>query len=210
MELLECIHEQLSGNRLPLVGIAVAAVSCPDTPIILTLHWHGFVQDLKAGHDENEAAALAPVPSTSLQLNARWNELAELESATLEAGWELGAWDVVRAQRPPCLRPGAPAREAFECLQAFGQCPLPYQGNELVVSDAPDVDELIKLAAHSGYVSWQFRPVFNSLWVDVHDDVTLDVEGKRDPQCPLVPRPTQGEGSQRTVYTFGEHARHNE
>lgn len=208
MELLECIHEQLSSQRLPLVGIAVSAVSCPDTPIILTLHWHGFMQDLKGGHEDGEAAALAPVPSTSLQVNARWCELAELESATLEAGWELGAWDVVRAQRAPCLRPGAPAREAFDCLQAFGQCPLSYQGSELILSDAPDADELIKLAAHSGYLCWQFRPMFNSFWADVHDDVTLNAEGTRDPQCPLVPRPTEGEGPQRTVYTFGESGRH--
>jgi hypothetical protein len=147
---------------------------------------------------------LAPVPSTALQINERWSELAELELATMEAGWELGAWDVVRAERPACMRPGAPAREAVDCLNAFGQCALPYQGSELVISETPDLDELIKLAAQSGYLCWQFRPVYGGLWAELRDDATLDADGRRDPQCPLSPLPPQGEGMHRTVYTFGE------
>lgn len=209
MELLDCITEQISTNRLPLVGITVAAVSCPDTPVIVTLHWHGFVQE-RATPDAEERAdtlTLAPVPSTALQINDRWSELAELEIATMEAGWELGAWDVVRAERPPCMRPGAPAREAIECLNAFGQCATPYRGNELVVTEAPDMDELIKVAAQSGYLCWQFRPVFGGLWAGVHDDATLNPDGKRDPQCPLAPRPPSGERRGRTVYRFGESVR---
>jgi len=158
MELLDCINEQIVANRLPLVGITVAAVSCPDTPVILTLHWHGFVQERKGERDEG--CTLTPVPSTSLQVNERWSELAELEIATMEAGWELGAWDVVRVERPACMRPGAPAREAIECLNAFGQCAVPFHGNDLVISEAPDAEELIKVAAGSGYFCWQFRPVY--------------------------------------------------
>lgn len=203
MELIDCITEQIASNRLPLVGITVAAVCCPDTPVILTLHWHGFVQERRAEREEGATLTLAPVPSTSLQINERWNEFAELECATMEAGWELGAWDVVRAERPACLRPGASSREAIDCLNAFGQCPLPYHGNDLVISDAPDADELIKLAAASGYFCWQFRPVFGGLWADVRDDTTLNPDGKRDPQCPLVPKRAQGDGAHRTVYTFG-------
>jgi hypothetical protein len=203
MELLDCINEQLTSNRLPLVGITVAAVRCPDTPVILTLHWHGFVKDRGAERDEG-GATLTAVPSSALQINARWSELGELELATMEAGWELGAWDVVRAERPPCMRPGAPGREAIECLNAFGQCALPYQGAELVEAEAPDADELIKLAAHSGYFCWQFRPVFGGLWREIRDDATLNADGKRDPQCPLSPEPPHGgPGSHRTVYRFG-------
>jgi hypothetical protein len=204
MELLECIAEQIASNRLPLVGITVAAVGCPDTPVILTLHWHGFVQERRSESDEEATLTLSPIPSTSLQINDRWNEVGELEVATMEAGWELGAWDVVRAERPACMRPGASGREAIECLNAFGQCALPYQGNELVVSEAPDVDELIKLAAQAGYLCWQFRPVFGGLWSETRDDTTLGPDGKRDPRCPLRPAPTHGASSaQRTVYTFG-------
>lgn len=204
MELLDCINEQLTCNRLPLVGVTVAAVSCPDTPVILTLHWHGFVKERDAERDDGSTLTLTSVPSTSLQINDRWSDLAELDFATMEAGWELGAWDVVRAERPACMRPGAPGREAIDCLNAFGQCAVPYQVSELVVSEAPDADELIKLAAHRGYFYWQFRPVFGGLWAYVRDDVTLNTEGKREPQCPLSPRPPHGKsGSHRTVYQFG-------
>lgn len=201
MELLDSINDQIASTRLPLVGITVAAVTCPDTPVILTLHWHGFLHERKTSADDG--ATLTPVPSTSLQINERWSELAELELATLEAGWELGAWDLVRSERGACTRPGADVREAIDCLNAFGQCTLAYQGNDLVVSDAADVDELIKLAAGTGYLCWQFRPVFGGLWADVRSDTTLNADGRRDPQCPWSPQPVKGEGGQRTVYRFG-------
>lgn len=207
MEILEAITEQIACNRLPLVGVTVAAVSCPDTPVILTLHWHGFIRESRADADEGNVASLTPVPSTSLQINERWNDLVDLEAATMEAGWELGAWDVVRAQRRACMRPGAGAREALECLQAFGSCPTTLDGNDLVVSDAPDVDELIKVAAQTGYVCWQFRPVHGGLWAGVHDDATLSADGTRMPQCPYAPTRTAAEPPARTVYRFGESAR---
>jgi hypothetical protein len=207
MEILETITEQIACNRLPLVGVTVAAVPCPDTPIILTLHWHGFIREARSDAEEGSVVALTPVPSTSLQINERWTDLIDLEAATMEAGWELGAWDVVRAQRPACMRPGAAAREALECLQAFGSCPAAYDGNDLIVSEAPDVDELIQVAAQAGYLCWQFRPVHGGLWADVHADATLNADGTRAPQCPYVPSRPCAEPSARTVYRFGESAR---
>jgi len=207
MEILECITEQIAVNRLPLVGITVAAVPCPDTPVILTLHWHGFVKEARADAPDSDSLALSPVPSSSLQINERWSDFVDLESAAMEAGWELGAWDVVRSERPPCLRPGASSREAIECLQAFGNCPTAYEGKELVLSEAPDADELIKVAGQSGYLCWQFRPVYGGLWVGVHEDATLNADGTRSPQCPIVPAPPHGEGSRRTVYRFGDSSR---
>ena len=207
MEILESITEQIACNRLPLVGVTVAAVSCPDTPVILTLHWHGFVKEPRVEGDEGNSLALTPVPSSSLQLNERWNDLIDLETATMEAGWELGAWDVVRSERPACLRPGAPAREAIECLQAFGNCPSAYEGKELVLSDAPDADELIKVAGQAGYLCWQFRPVYGGLWFGVHHDVSLNADGTRTPQCPFSPNRPSGDGPSRTVYRFGETTR---
>jgi len=203
MEILECITEQIAGNRLPLVGITVAALPCPDTPLILTLHWHGFRREAGSDEEDFEPAALAPVPSTTLQVNERWNDLLEVDRATLEAGWELGAWDVVRAECPACLRPGAPAAEALGCLQAFGTPPVPYRGNDVYLAEAPDVDELIKMAAHQGYLCWKFRPVHASIWGDVHADASLDEDGMRKPLCPLAPVPAQCEGKRRTVYRFG-------
>ena len=44
MEILERIEDQIAATGLPLFGITLAAVPCPDTPVILTLHWHAFVK----------------------------------------------------------------------------------------------------------------------------------------------------------------------
>ena len=206
MEILACITEQIAGNRLPLVGVTVAAVPCPDTPVILTLHWHGFRKEAPAEDDDADAAQLAPVPSTSLQVNERWGDLLDVDMATLEAGWELGAWDVVRTERPPCMRPGAPAAEAVDCLRAFGSCPMPYMGRDLFVAEAPDMEELIEMAAYSGYLHWQFRPVHGGIWGHGQGDATLNPDGTRRPHCPLAPVRPKGEGRSRMVYHFGEDA----
>ena len=203
MQILETITDQIAGNRLPLVAVTVAAVPCPDTPFILTMHWHGFVRQRHVDADETETVALTPLPSTSLQMNERWTDLLDLDFAAMEAGWELGAWDVVRSERPGCLRPGASAAEAYDCLRAFGATPLPHQHAELVVSNAPDVEELIGMAGHSGYLCWQFRPVHASVWTDVSDDATLDAEGRREPHCPLAPVRPRCDAARRTMYQFG-------
>ena len=44
MQLLDRIETQLVSNRLPLVGITLAAVPYANTPVVLTMHWHGFVE----------------------------------------------------------------------------------------------------------------------------------------------------------------------
>ncbi len=206
MGILESITEQLAGNRLPLVAVTVAAVPCPDTPVILTLHWHGFVKERLVECEEAETVALTPVPSTSLQINERWSDLLDLDLSAMEAGWELGAWDVVRAERRSCMRLGASAHEAIDCLRAFGASPIQYRGAELIVSDAPDAEELIKVAAHSGYLYWQFRPVHGGIWSEVSEDATLAADGTRTPHCPLAPVRPRCDGARRTVYRFGEHA----
>ena len=51
MNLLEEISEHRSAKTLPLVAITVAVVPCPDTPVILTLHWHGFIEE-KSPHSK--------------------------------------------------------------------------------------------------------------------------------------------------------------
>ena len=204
MQILEAITEQMAGNRLPLVAVTVAAVPCPDTPFILTMHWHGFVKERLVEGEHAQTVKMTPLPSTSLQLNTRWNDLLDLDMAAMEAGWELGAWDVVRSERRACLRAGASGAEAFDCLRAFGAPPLPYQGADLVVSNAPDADDLIRMAGHSGYLCWQFRPVHGSVWSEVSDDQTLDADGRREPHCPLTPVRPRCDGSRRTVYRFGQ------
>ena len=204
MELLERIEEQIQSTQLPLFAITVSAVPCPDTPVILTLHWHAFVRERLLESERAEPVAFRPVPSSALQLNQRWDDLLQLDQAALDAGWELGAWDVARAERPACTRPGADSAEALECLKAFGAFPgAGNAGEPVVVSDAPDADELLNVAARRGYVTWTFRPVHGGIWRDVADDATLRPDGTREPPCPVLPiRPT-GERVRRTVYRFG-------
>lgn len=203
MQIVERIEAQLQATNLPLVGVTLAAVPCPDTPVILTLHWHGFIKEKLVESETAEAVSYTPIPSSALQLNERWKDLVALDCAAMEAGWELGAWDVARAERPGCMRPGANATEALECLQAFGAFPFGINGNQVVVADTPDADDLVELAANRGYLMWMFRPVKGGIWAEYADDATLDPSGTRAAPCPLLPIPPACEGKRKTVYRFG-------
>jgi len=203
VHLIERIEDQISATGLPLVGITLAAVPCPDTPVILTLHWHGFIKEKLVELECAEAVSYTPVPSSALQLNDRWRDLLAVDCAAMEAAWELGAWDIARAERRSCMRPGAPSTEAFECLQAFGSFPFGVNGSHMVVAEAPDAGELVQLAAARGYLMWQFRPVSGGIWAEVADDATLSPEGRRPPPCPHRPIPPKCSGSRKTVYRFG-------
>ncbi len=203
MQILDRIEDQIAATGLPLFGITLAAVPCPDTPVILTLHWHGFIKEKLAEIEEAEAVSYTPIPSSALQLNERWHNLVAVDRAAMEAAWELGAWDVARAERPGCMRPGAAATEALECLQAFGSFPFGINGNQVVVADAPDSDELVQLAAERGYLMWLFRPVKGGIWGEYADDVTLAADGRRPPPCPHRPIPPTCVGKRRTIYRFG-------
>ncbi len=203
MQILERIEDQISATGLPLVGITLAAVPCPDTPVILTLHWHGFIRQKLADLEEAEAVSYASVPSSSLQLNERWSDLIAVDCAAMDAAWELGAWDVARAEHPGCLRPGADSKEALECLQAFGAYPYSVNGSQVAVSDAPDADDLVELAAARGYLMWAFRPVRGGIWKEFADDATLSAEGRRAPPCPHAPVVPVCAGKRKTVYRFG-------
>lgn len=203
MELLDRIEDQVAATGLPLFAITLAAVPCADTPVILTLHWHAFIREKLAELPEAEAVSFTPVPSSALQLNDRWQDLETVDRAAMDAAWELGAWDVQRAEHKACMRPGAESREALECLQAFGAFPYGVNGNQVVVSDAPDADELLEVAGRRGYLMWLFRPVRGGIWGECADDATLGVDGRRAPPCPLLPIPPTCEGNRRTVYRFG-------
>lgn len=203
MNLLESISDRMAATNRPLFAITVAAVPCPDTPVILTLHWHGFIEEKIIEVEEAETVSYTPIPSSALQVNERWDDLTALDRAAMEAGWELGAWDVARAERVGCIRPGAESREALECLQAFGAFPYGVNGHQVVVSDAPDAKDLLNLAARRGYLMWMFRPVHGGIWAEVADDATLRPDGTRTPPCPLAPVPPGGSGSRKTVYRFG-------
>jgi hypothetical protein len=208
MQLLERIEEQIVATGLPLVGVTLAAVSCPDTPVILTLHWHGFIKEKIADIEGATPVAYTPIPSSALQVNDRWDDLAAVDQAALDAAWQLGAWDVARAERPGCARPGAGDSEPLQCMQAFGAFPYGLNGKQLVVSDAPDTEELVHLATRRGYLMWLFRPVSGGIWGEVAEDATLTPEGRRAGPCPLHPIPPRCEGKRQTVYRLGGVAPH--
>ena len=203
MDFAECIADQLAAAGRPLVGVTLAAIPCPDTPVILTLHWHGFVEERIAPLDNAKPVRFSSVPSSALQLNMRWDELMLLDLAAMEAGWELGAWDVSRSERRGCDRLGAPVQETVQCRQAFGALPAGAFGEQLVVSETPDADDLLNVASRSGYVLWSFRPVHGGIWAEVSDDETLRSDGTRRPPCLHNPVPPGDRKTRHTVYRFG-------
>lgn len=203
VEILERIETQIAATKLPLFAVTVAAVPCPDTPVILTLHWHGFARERFVDLEEGEAIPYVPIPSSALQVNDRWTDILDLDRAAMEAGWELGAWDVARAERPSCSRPGADSSEVIDCLKAFGAFPYGVDGQQPVITEAPDVDDLLRVACQRGYLIWLFRPVRGGIWANVSEDATLLPGGTREPPCPHAPIRPSLRKSKQTVYRFG-------
>jgi hypothetical protein len=206
MELLDRIETQLISNRLPLVGITVAAVPYANTPVVLTLHWHGFVETRLAEVPEADVIAFLPVPSSALQVNDRWDQLDQLENEVLDVAWELGSWDLARVEALPFVRPGASPQESVECMGAFGAPPIAIEGQPPVVAEVPDANELIEAASRAGYLQWVFRPVRGGVWAEVAEDVTLQEGGYRNPPCPYLATPARVGRTlrpRRVVYQFG-------
>jgi hypothetical protein len=206
MHLLDRIETQLISNRLPLVAITVAAVPYANTPVVLTLHWHGFVETRLADVSDANVVAYQAVPSSALQINDRWDRFDQLENEVLDVAWELGSWDLARTEALPFVRPGAMEQESLECMGAFGSLPVGMDGQPPVVAEVPDAPELIEAASRSGYVNWLFRPVRGGVWSTVADDLTLVEGGYRNPPCPYIATPTRMGRSRRprrVVYQFG-------
>ena len=209
MNLLDLVETQLISNRLPLVAVSLAAVPAANTPVVLTLHWHGFVE-VKLTED-SEAVGYQSVPSSALQVNERWDRFEDLENAALETAWELGAWGLERTEAKPFDRLGADAAETTCGMHAFGHSVLKIDGDSPFVADVPDADELVQAAARSGYIHWLFRPVRGGLWSEVTDDITLEPGGYRNPPCPVLAKPVEAPAhlprSRRMHYAFGRSRR---
>ena len=206
MHLLDRIETQLVSNRLPLVAITVAAVPYANTPVVLTLHWHGFVETRLVEDEEAGVVGYHAVPSSALQINERWDRFDQLENEVLDVAWELGSWDLARTEALPFVRPGATEQESLECMNAFGALPVAIDGQPPVVAEVPDADELIEAASRTGYVNWLFRPVRGGVWAEVAEDTTLQEGGYRNPPCPYLaspPRVGRTRRSRKIVYQFG-------
>ena len=209
MSLLSLIEAQMISNRLPLVAVTLAAVPHTNTPTVLTLHWHGFVE-LRLTDDSN-AVAYQSVPSSALQVNERWDHFDDLDGEALETAWELGAWNLERAEVQPFARPGADTHETVMGMHAFGASPLSIDGDSPFIADVPDSEDLIHSASRSGYVQWLFRPVRGGLWPESTDDVTLEPGGYRNPPCPLLSKPVTSvayrANLRKIIYPFGRSRR---
>lgn len=206
MHLLDSIETQLVANRLPLMAITVAAVPYANTPVVLTLHWHGFVEQRLAEVTDANVVAYQAVPSSALQINERWDRFDQLENEVLDVAWELGSWDLARTEALPFVRPGAAEQESLECMGAFGSPPLAIDGQPPVVAVVPDAGDLIETASRAGYLQWLFRPVRGGVWAEVSEDTTLEDGGYRNPPCPYLPSPTRlgrTRRPRRIVYQFG-------
>ena len=205
MNLLDLIETQLISNRLPLVAVTLAAVPHTNTPVVLTLHWHGFVE-VKLTED-SDTVAYQPVPSSCLQVNSRWDRFDDLDNETLETAWELGAWNLERTEAKPFQRPGAGLNETTLGRHAFGSSTVMLDGESPFVTDVPDVDDLVETAGRSGYIQWLFRPVRGGVWSEATEDLTLENGGYRNPTCPLISKPViepyRLREARRVVYPFG-------
>ncbi len=202
MDVFETIHQQSQVVGLPLWAVSLTAVPCPNTPLLLTLHWHGFAP---TGSSADRLGT--PVPGSALQLSDPWTSMGQLDSQMLEAAWRFGAWDLVREERRACSTAGASEREALDCRQAFADEDLHDQPDALVVSEAPDRDELMHLGERVGYVRWVFRPVHAGVWHMVASDETLGADGSREPPCPVSARPAVGTRLRETRYRLGRQTR---
>ncbi len=204
-QLLDLVESQLIANRLPLVAVSLAAVPHANTPMVLTLHWHGFVEVKLA--DEGDAVAYQSVPSSALQLNTRWDRFDDIEFDTLETAWELGAWNLERLEAKPFGRVGADAHETSMGMAAFGASTIDIDGEAPFVAEVPDSEDLIGAASREGYIQWMFRPVRGGMWSEVADDETLEPGGYRNPTCPLTTQPVletyRLRAPRRMVYPFG-------
>ncbi|QJR12969.1 hypothetical protein DSM104443_04063 [Usitatibacter rugosus] len=207
MHLLDCIETQLVCNRLPLVGVTVAAVPYANTPFVLTLHWHGFVETRLADVTDANVVAYQPVPSSALQVNERWDHFEELDHEVLNTAWELGAWRLERTEALPFVRPGATEQESMRCLGAFGTPPVLIEGQPPIVAECPDSEDLIEAASRSGYYEWIFHPVRGGLWTERNEDSTLQEGGYRNPPCPYLSAPIRPGRNRRVVYQLGKSER---
>jgi len=208
MNILETVADQSDAMRLPLYAVTVTAVAREEAPALLSLHWHGFFRQTPLRLPGLELPA-RPVPQSMAQFDLPQGVLDAfdaLEQSLLEAAWQLGAWDVERLERPAWWRLGAPATEVSDGRRAFGYYEDDESDSAHLMADAPDREELMRLAAHRGYLRWLFRPRKRGIWAEVQDDGddTLDESGGRPLPCPVMPQPLHGDdAARRTVYRLG-------
>jgi hypothetical protein len=207
MEVFDRIAEQIAAVRLPLFAVTLTALPRANTPVLLILHWHGFAPDPDSEEGGDFRPAHQPVAGSALQLNAAWGAISGLDDAVLDAAWRLGAWELDREERRGCNTVGASELEAMECRQAFGEDPFAGAAGTLLLVEAPDRTQMLRLGARLGYIRWKFRPVHGGVWRSTAEDETLAEDGGRRPPCPVGARAPVGTRVSRTRYRLGQASR---
>lgn len=200
MEIFDTIRAHASAMHLPLYAVSLSAVPKAGTPVLLMLHWHGF---LRASAFKLAGVSLPPRPvaGSALQINASWDRMEYWDREALDAAWQLGAWDLERANHRPWWRLNAPLGEALACHRAFGAYADCGDDDATVIMEAPDQAVLMEMAAQYGYVRWLFRPRATGLWREIpQDDDTLAPGDTRPLPCPVLPRPYDRHRAGRDVY----------
>ncbi|WP_077036523.1 hypothetical protein [Pelomonas sp. KK5] len=204
--IFDIIRQQVGVLRRPLAAVVLSTLPRRSSPLLLLLHWHGFAVDERQRAPPPDVAGprrQAPLPSSVLQINLPWNQLAQIDEHMLDAAWQLGAWNLVREEHRGCYVVGASAREALACRQAFGDNPFDPADGAHVAVEAPDRASMRDIAARLGYVRWLFRPVADGLWRGAGQDDSLLPDGRRLPPCPVAPMPGVGTRVSRSSYQLG-------
>ncbi|MEZ5739777.1 MAG: diguanylate cyclase [Burkholderiaceae bacterium] len=190
MNVFRLIAEQQAAVGSPLFAVSLVAVRCADTPVMLLLHWHRLQAAVPSL--PGLTPQLRSLPGSAIQINERWQRLAQVEAAALDAAWQAGAWDLQRTIHRACNLPSSTATEATDWRRAFGDYRLDADDDRehLLDDGAPDRAELMALAARRGYTRWLFRPVAGGLWQQTADDVTLQSDWQ-----PSAARSGEGEAS---------------
>lgn len=204
MNLFETISSQVSFVNLPLFAVSLTALPVPNTPLLLMLHWHGFRKNPPTGQ-QSRHAPFESVPGSALQLNESWASVSALDEAMLDAAWQLGAWELDRAEKRACATVGAPGEEELACCQAFARHPMMPQ--DAMLTEAPDLDEMLQLGSRIGYVAWKFRPTQSGIWSDTAVDESLDADGGRKLPCPVSAIAPVGTKVSTTRYRLGRNTR---
>lgn len=181
------------GNTISHVGVACAN---GDARMVVRVAWRINAADKKSSRGIDQSLLCQ-----TRDLLVVVDGAAECD--VLEAAWLLGAWDAVRTERMaiPATKNAHEPRWGIE--SAFRGCPYSINGDSLSIGDDGGQDDLIAMAAASGWIAWAFKPTKWSSRVGSNNDKTLLSDGSRQPRDTLItPAPLTGRAHQH-IYRLG-------